>query len=150
MSAAPALSHHAFSTGLGRRAAAGVAGGLAGGLVFGVLMAMMGMLPVIASLVGSSSALTGVGIHLLISVTIGLGLTVLFGNGLLTGYRKGAVVGLRYGIIWWVLGPLMIMPVMMGMPPFALNLAAALSLMGHMVYGVILALVAVRVLKKRV
>ncbi|MDJ0356797.1 hypothetical protein [Paenarthrobacter sp. PH39-S1] len=54
MSTAPALSHHAFSTGLGGRAATGVAGGL----VFGVLMAMMGMSPVVASLVGSSSALT--------------------------------------------------------------------------------------------
>ncbi|MDQ0278828.1 putative membrane protein YagU involved in acid resistance [Arthrobacter silviterrae] len=134
---------------MGRRALAGVAGGLAGGIVFGMLMAMMGMLPMIASLAGSHSAWVGFGVHLVISVLIGLGLTVLFGNRLLTGYRRGAVFGLGYGIIWWVLGPLLIMPAMLGMPLFALDLTAVLSLMGHMIYGVILGLVAVRVIAAR-
>ncbi|MHB1172923.1 MAG: hypothetical protein ACYCZY_10625 [Lacisediminihabitans sp.] len=142
-------SAHVSSTSLARRAAAGVIGGLAGGLVFGTLMAMMGMLTVIASMVGSNSVWVGFGIHLMISVVFGLGLTVLFGNRLLTGYGKGALVGLGYGAIWWVLGPLMIMPIMLGMPLFAVNPTAALSLMGHMIYGVILALVAVRILKSR-
>lgn len=112
-------------------------------------MLWMGMLPVIASMVGSSSAVVGFGVHLMISVLIGLGLTVLFGNRFLTGYGRGALTGFGYGSIWWVLGPLMIMPVMMGMPLFALDLAALMSLMGHMVYGVILGLVAVRVLTSR-
>ena len=112
-------------------------------------MAMMGMLPVIASMVGSDSAVVGFGVHLMISVLIGLGLTVLFGNRFLTGYGRGALVGLGYGAIWWVLGPLMIMPVMMGMPLFAVDLTALMSLMGHLIYGVTLGLVAVRVLTGR-
>lgn len=149
MASASALPHRASTTGIGRRVVAGVAGGIAGGIVFGILMAMMGILPVIASMVGSSSAVVGFGVHLMISVLIGLGLTVLFGNRLLPGYGRGALIGLGYGAIWWVLGPLMIMPVMMGMPLFAVDLTAALSLMGHMIYGVILGLVAVRVLKSR-
>ncbi|WP_426975440.1 hypothetical protein ACQCSU_11775 [Pseudarthrobacter sp. O4] len=149
MSSASAVSHQGSVSGLGRRVAAGVAGGIAGGLVFGVLMAMMGMLPVIASMVGSSSAVVGFGVHLVISVFIGLGLTVLFGNRFLSGYGRGALTGLGYGAIWWVLGPLMIMPVMMGMPLFAVDLTALMSLMGHLIYGVILALVAVRVLKSQ-
>jgi len=128
---------------------AGVIGGILGGIVFGMLMAMMGMLPTIASMVGSSSPVVGFGVHLMISILIGLGLTVLFGNSLLTGYGRGALVGLGYGAIWWVLGPLMIMPLMMGMPLFALDAAALMSLMGHMIYGVILGLVAVRVLANR-
>ncbi|WP_226759765.1 hypothetical protein, partial [Arthrobacter sp. SO3] len=119
MASASALPHASASTGIGRRVMAGVSGGIAGGIVFGILMAMMGMLPVIASMVGSNSAVVGFGVHLMISVAIGLGLTVLFGNRLLTGYGRGALVGLGYGAIWWVLGPLMIMPVMMGMPVFA-------------------------------
>lgn len=136
-------------TGIGPRVLAGVAGGIAGGIVFGLLMAMMGMLPVIASMVGSTSAVAGFGVHLMISVMIGLGLTVLFGNRLLNGFGRGALVGLGYGAIWWVLGPLMIMPAMMGMPLFAVDLTALMSLMGHVIYGVILGLVAVRVLKSR-
>ncbi|MDJ0314155.1 hypothetical protein [Arthrobacter sp. H35-D1] len=152
MATASALTHSSPSSSLGRRVLGGVAGGLAGGIVFGMMMAMMammGMLPTIASMVGSSSAVVGFGVHLMISVLIGLGLTVLFGNRLLTGYRRGALVGVVHGAIWWVLGPLMIMPAMMGMPLFALNPTAVLSLMGHMVFGAILGLVAVRVIAGR-
>ena len=149
MATASALTHSSTSSSLGRRVLGGVAGGLAGGIVFGMMMAMMGMLPTIASMVGSSSAVVGFGVHLMISVLIGLGLTVLFGNRLLTGYRRGALVGVVHGAIWWVLGPLMIMPAMMGMPLVALNPTAVLSLMGHMVFGAILGLVAVRVIAGR-
>lgn len=149
MASASALSRPTSGTGIGRRVLAGVAGGIAGGIVFGVLMVMMGMLPVIASMVGSTSAVAGFGVHLMISMLIGLGLTVLFGNRLLNGFGRGALVGLGYGAIWWVLGPLMIMPAMMGMPLFAVDLTALMSLMGHVIYGVILGLVAVRVLKSR-
>ncbi|MET3707306.1 hypothetical protein [Arthrobacter sp. UYEF6] len=149
MASASALSRPTSATGIGRRVLAGVAGGIAGGIVFGMLMAMMDMLPVIASIVGSASAVVGFGVHLMISVMIGLGLTVLLGNRFLTGYGRGALVGLGYGAIWWVLGPLMIMPVMMGMPLFTVDLTALMSLMGHMIYGVILGVVAVRVLKSR-
>ncbi|MDJ0358273.1 hypothetical protein [Paenarthrobacter sp. PH39-S1] len=149
MASALALTHSSISSGLGKRVLAGVSGGLAGGIVFGMLMAMMGMLPMIASMVGSSSAVVGFGVHLMISVLIGLGLTVLFGNRPLTGYRRSALVGLAYGAIWWVLGPLMIMPAMLGMPLFAVSLTAVLSLMGHMIFGAILGLVAVRVIAGR-
>ena len=83
-----------LSAPLGRRILAGVIGGLAGGVVFGMLMAIMGMLPVIASMVGSTSPGVGFAMHLMISIVIGLGLTVLFGNRLLTGYGRGVLVGL--------------------------------------------------------
>lgn len=133
---------------MGRRVSAGVIGGLAGGLVFGVMMAMTGMLPMVASLIGSDSAVVGFGLHLVNSVVIGLGLTVILG-GMLTSYSRGAVIGLLYGALWWVLGPLLIMPLMLGMPLFAINTTALMSLLGHLVYGLILAVVAVRVLKGR-
>ena len=149
MASASALTQRTSSSGINRRMLAGVLGGIAGGLVFGMLMAMMGMLPVIASMVGSTSAMVGFGVHLMISVLIGLGLTVLFGNRLLTNYGRGALVGLAYGAIWWVLGPLMMMPVMMGMPLFVVDLTAMMSLLGHLIYGAILGLVAVRVLTSR-
>ena len=143
----PAAHHpHAFSHNFGRRAAAGAIGGVAGGLVFGFLMAMMGMLPMIAMMAGSDSAAVGFGIHLMISVLIGWGLTVPFA-GLLTSYGRAALIGLAYGAFWWILSPLVIMPAMLGMPMFMIDTAAMWSLAGHLAYGAILALVAVRVLK---
>lgn len=141
-----AQPHHAFTLHLGRRITAGAVGGVAGGLVFGVLMTMMGMLPVIASMVGSDSAAVGFGVHMVISILIGWGLTVPF-SGLLTSYGRAALIGLAYGALWWVLGPLLIMPMMLGMPLFMIDASAGWSLMGHLIYGVILALVAVRILK---
>ena len=134
---------------LGRRTFAGLIGGIAGGVMFGALMAMMGMLPMIASMVGSNSPLIGFAVHILMSIMIGLGLTVIFGNLLLTSYPRGIVVGLGYGAIWWVLGPLVVMPMMFGMPLFTVDTTALFSLMGHLIYGVILGAVAVRILKHR-
>ncbi|WAH97384.1 hypothetical protein [Arthrobacter sp. MMS18-M83] len=145
----PVARHpHLSAFHLSRRVTAGVTGGIAGGLVFGLLMAMMGMLPMVASLVGSTSAWAGFGIHMVISVLVGLGLTVPFA-GVLGSYGRGVLVGLGYGAVWWVLGPLVIMPAILGMPLFMVNMMAGLSLMGHLAYGATLALVAVRVLKGR-
>jgi uncharacterized membrane protein YagU involved in acid resistance len=134
---------------IGRRAFAGLLGGIAGGIMFGVLMAMMGMLPTIASMVGSNSPVVGFLIHIAMSIMIGLGLTVLFGNLLLTSYPRGIIVGMVYGAIWWVLGPLMVMPMMFHMPLFAIDTTALFSLMGHLIYGAILGGVAVRILTHR-
>jgi uncharacterized membrane protein YagU involved in acid resistance len=151
MSTAQSVTHKpaTLSATFGRRILAGVLGGLAGGVVFGMLMAMMGMLTTIASMIGSDSPWVGFGMHLMISVLIGLGLTILFGNRLLTGYGRGLLVGMVYGAIWWVLGPLVMMPLMLGMPVFSMDMTTIFSLMGHLIYGAILGLVAVRILKSR-
>lgn len=118
----------------------GVLGGLAGGVVFGMLMAVMGMLPMIASLLGSKSTLVGLMVHLVISA----GLGVLF--GLVLGQRverlgTGLGLGALYGLVWWVLGPLVIMPLMLGMGTqfgTAFSGSNLMSLMGHLIFGVIL------------
>ncbi len=59
-------------------------------------------------------------------------------------YRSTTGWGLLYGVIWWVLGPLMIMPTMMGMGlqfGAALSGPMLLSLVGHLVYGAVTGLV---------
>lgn len=149
---APAPTPTRFRTspldGLQTRLLASLVGGLLGGIVFGMLMAVGGMLPAIASMVGSSSAVVGFGVHLVISVLIGWGLTVLFAP-MLTGFARGAVIGLGYGAVWWVLGGLVMMPLMMGMPMFVLDTAAWMSLMGHLIYGAILGVTATAVLRRR-
>lgn len=56
---------------------------------------------------------------------------------------------MAYGVFWWVLGALILMPLMLGMPLFVVDTMALFSLMGHLAYGLILGLVAVRVLRGR-
>ena len=118
----------------------GIYGGLAGGVVFGVMMGLMGMLPMIGSMVGIPSAWVGFGVHLAISATIG----VTFGVALeATGLRAGVWTGSVYGLAWWVLGPLTLMPLFMGMG-LGVNwhmgaMAQAMpSLVGHLIFGSIL------------
>jgi uncharacterized membrane protein YagU involved in acid resistance len=45
-----------------------------------------------------------------------------------------------YGIIWWVLGALILMPIMLGMNAMVLQIGDMqwMSLIGHIVFGVIL------------
>ncbi|TYD00753.1 hypothetical protein FQ377_02495 [Arthrobacter echini] len=111
-------------------------------------MFMMGMLPMIASLVGSTSVAVGFIVHLLISVLIGLALTLL-GAGLLDGTLRSALLGVVYGALWWVLGPLLLMPAALRMPVLTVDGSSLASLMGHVIYGLILGLIAAGVLRRR-
>jgi hypothetical protein len=120
----------------------GMYGGLAAGLVFGIMMAMMGMLPMIAQMASSSSPAVGFGIHLIISAIIGAIFALIVGDRLRT-FGSLVSAGLVYGLVWWVLGPLTLMPLMMGMGvgvnwTSAAMSAAMPSLVGHLVYGGIL------------
>jgi uncharacterized membrane protein YagU involved in acid resistance len=136
---------------LGRRIVGGVVGGVAGGLVFGAMMAAMGMLPMVASVVGSNSALIGFLYHMFNSVVIGAIFGLLFGAQGRT-YGLGAALGLLYGAIWWVLGPMILMPLMLGM---GLQFGAAftppmlMSLVGHLLYGLITGVVYVAYTHRR-
>ena len=124
-----------------QRARAGAIAGIAGGIVFGMMMGMMGMLPVIAGMVGSSSAIVGFAVHLVMSAMIGAGFGVVLGT-LATTTSRGVTAGAAYGMAWWVIGPLTVMPLMMGQGLGAAWTASAVmaaipSLMGHVIYGVI-------------
>jgi uncharacterized membrane protein YagU involved in acid resistance len=124
---------------------AGAAGGLAGGVVFGVVMATMGMLPMVGMLVGREDAFIGLGVHMVISLVIGLGYAVVLGS--LRASRQpstGWLTGGAYGFVWWILGPLLLMPIMLGMGPMfaeAFSEANLMSLGGHLAYGVVLGVV---------
>lgn len=122
---------------------AGVLAGLIAGVVFGAMMGMMGMLPMIAKLIGGSSALLGFVLHLVVSAVIGLIFSIFLGHAAVDK-AKGIMLGLVYGLIWWFLGPLIIMPVLLGMGVqlSAQGMQMALpSLWGHLVYGFILGLI---------
>jgi uncharacterized membrane protein YagU involved in acid resistance len=120
----------------------GVYGGLAGGVVFGAMMGMMGMLPMIGQMVGSPTALVGFLVHMVNSAIIGAGFAVVFSK-FVHGIGSGLSAGVAYGSAWWILGPLTLMPLFMGMGlgvNWNATAAAAMlpSLAGHMMYGAIL------------
>ncbi len=131
--------------------AAGIVGGLIAGVVFGMMMAVMTaptpdgmrmpMMAMVAKVVRSESLAAGWLYHLFNSAVIG----ALF--GWLLGGRVGSVGsglgwGALYGVAWWVLGGLILMPMLLGMPAFAplrmMPMVAMGSLVGHLIYGLIL------------
>ncbi|MGH3713182.1 MAG: DUF6789 family protein [Micromonosporaceae bacterium] len=122
------------------RLVAGVVGGLTGGVIFGILMQMMGMMPMVAMLVGSKAVAVGWLVHLFNSALFGAIYAVLFGTWA-DRLGPGAGLGLVYGVIWWILGALLIMPLWLGMAAFQFNTMAWQSLMGHLLYGLALGVV---------
>lgn len=120
----------------------GALGGVAGGLIFGAMMGMMGMLPMIGSMVGQPTVAVGFALHMINSTIIGAGFAVVLGR-FVNGTRSAVAAGLAYGGAWWILGPLTLMPLFMGMGVgvnWTATAAAAMlpSLVGHLMFGGIL------------
>ena len=110
---------------------------LAGGMVFSVVMWQTGFLPSVADLVGSSSPVAGFVVHLAIAGIIGLSYGILFRR---QSYDLGSALGwgVSYGFFWAVLGPLTLMPVLLGgTPQWTAEAAASVfpNLIGHIGYG---------------
>jgi hypothetical protein len=130
---------------LPRALTVGAIAGLAGGIVFGALMAMQGMLPMIAALVGADSGTIGLVVHLAISAAAGLalGAAVSIAPVLTATPVVAAVAGALYGVIWWVGGALIAMPTMLGMGEMVLVIGdmQVMSLVGHLIFGVATGLV---------
>jgi uncharacterized membrane protein YagU involved in acid resistance len=104
--------------------------------------ARMPMMAMVAKVVRSDSMLMGWLYHLFNSAVIG----AIFGwiAGHVSGYARGLGWGALYGAAWWVIGGLVLMPVLLGMPAFAplmmrpMRPVATGSLLGHLMYGLIL------------
>lgn len=131
-----------------QRIGAGVVGGLAGGVLFGVMMHMMGMIGMVGGLVGQEGAGVGWVVHLVIAAAIGAGYGATFGQ-LDHTWGRAAGFGALYGLVWWVLGPLLIMPAWLGMPVLQVGTPQMFSLVGHLAYGLVTGLVVAGVLRQR-
>lgn len=118
--------------------AQGAAASLVGGLLFSLVMAATGVLPVVAMLIGAPpSPVIGFVVHLVISALIGMSYGVLFQHEA-PNLGSGVAWGLLYGLIWWFVGPLTLMPVLLGRPfVWTTEVAHTLlpSLIGHLIYG---------------
>ncbi len=116
--------------------------GLAGGAAFGVLMQAMGMMKMVGMLVGNEAAIVGWLVHLAISAFVGATFVLLFGR-FLGSLPRAILVGMAYGVIWWVLGALILLPLRLGMSPFGMSTTSVMSLLGHLVFGAVTGAVAV-------
>jgi uncharacterized membrane protein YagU involved in acid resistance len=115
----------------------GAAASLAGGLLFSLVMVATGFLPKVASLVGGTSPALGFVVHMGISTLIGMSYGVLF-NYEASDFGSGVAWGLVYGLAWWFIGPLTLLPILLG-GSFTWTTEAASaalpSLIGHLIYG---------------
>jgi len=99
----------------GKPLLAGAAAGLIAGAVMGVMIIVMmggtqdGTINKIAALYGGQSAALGFGAHLIHSALIGALFGLLF-KSYARSKISATIAGLVYGFIWWILGPLFIMP----------------------------------------
>ncbi|MCH7230913.1 hypothetical protein L0U85_08630 [Glycomyces sp. L485] len=121
------------------RAVPGIVGGLIGGVAFGILMQIEDMLPMVAMLIGQTSIVMGWAVHLVISAGLGLGYVVIVGP-MVKNVGTGLATGLIWGVVWWMLGALVLMPLFLGMNEmvFVIETMQWKSLMGHLIYGLIL------------
>jgi uncharacterized membrane protein YagU involved in acid resistance len=130
------------STTLSSVAGKGILAGLAGGLIFGLMMAMMNMLPMVGMLVRQESAVVGFIVHMLISAFIGAVYGVVISRFPSNG-TTAIAGGIVNGIVWWVLGALVMMPLLLGMSNmvFVIGQMQWMSLLGHIIYGLVTAFV---------
>src|SRR5262249_23358837 len=121
----------------------GAAASLAGGSLFSLVMMAVGFLPKVAGLVGGASPALGFAVHMLISALIGMSYGLLFRHEA-PDFGSGVAWGLVYGLIWWFVGPLTLMPILLGGTfTWTTEAAGALlpSLIGHLIYGAATAVV---------
>ncbi|MCI0521582.1 MAG: hypothetical protein L0Z70_15165 [Chloroflexi bacterium] len=136
MSAAVLGQKGSLST--GKLVTAGAIAGLAGGVVFGMMMGMMGMLPMVGMLVRQENAVIGFIVHMIISAFIGAVYGLVAGRLALNAV-SALVGGVINGVVWWVLGALALMPLLLGMTQmiFVIGQAQWMSLLGHLIYGLV-------------
>jgi hypothetical protein len=121
----------------------GITAGFVGGLASLPIMMATGVLPKIAGVSPNFAGFRPILIHLAVSAVIGMSYGLLFRN---ETSSSGSSVGWGwlFGLIWWYLGPLTLLPLLLtGVCDWSTNAVSALlpSLLGHLIYGVVTALV---------
>src|ERR687892_742630 len=127
---------------LPRAVVVGGLAGLIGGWAFSKWMAQVNFFPLIAGLVNSDSIMVGVTLHFIFAVIIGASFGVLFQRDV-RGFGSSMGWGAGYGIFWWFLGPLTILPIWQGHQlDWSYQRGSLLfgSLVGHIIYGLIVGL----------
>jgi hypothetical protein len=117
--------------------------GIIGGGAFGKWMAQVNFFPLVAGLVNSNAMMVGMTLHFFFAVIIGATFGVLFQRDV-RGYGSSMGWGAAYGLFWWFLGPLTILPKWQGLSldwTYGRGRALFGSLVGHIIYGLIVGLI---------
>ncbi len=121
----------------------GAFAGLVGGLVSSPILIAAGVLSSVGGLDTHLSGFQGFLLHLLVSALIGATYGLLFRNEAST-LGLGVMWGWLFGLIWWYIGPMTLLPLLLtGACDWRVSAASALlpSLTGHLIFGATTALV---------
>src|SRR5262249_2361714 len=138
---APGAAPRPFS--LPRALVGGGVAGVVSGWAFGGGVGAGNFYPLGAGLGPSRSPPLGMALPFLVAVVIGASFGLLFQPDV-RGLGSSMGWGLGYGIFWWFLGPLTLLPLLQGQPlDWSYEHASDLygSLVGHIVYGLLVGLV---------
>jgi hypothetical protein len=128
---------------LSRAVVVGGLAGILGGWAFGQWMAKVNHFPLIAGLIHLSSPNAGVALHFVFAFIIGASFGMLFQRDV-RGYGSCLGWGFGYGIFWWFLGPMTLMPLWQGRNldwSYLHGQELYGSLVGHVVYGLIVGVI---------
>jgi len=123
-----------------------VVGGFSGviaALIFETWMSAGNFFPLVGGLMQGGSRVVGVSLHFLLAILIGVIFGLLFQRDLY-GYGSSMGWGVGFGIFWWFLGPLTLIPLAQGMKlDWSVESASDAfgTLVGHIWYGLIVGIV---------
>lgn len=115
----------------------GVVASLVGVVGFGLVLWETGQLRTVAGLVGRSDPIAGSIVHLTVGAVIGGSYGLLFAHES-PDIGAGVLWGTVYGLVWWLVGALTLLPLLSGAPVGWTADAVATAfplLIGHVVYG---------------
>ena len=115
----------------------GALAGLGGGLLSAPILVATGVLSKVAGLETTLSGVGGLTVHLVVSALVGMTYGLLFRNEA-SSLGLGVAWGWLFGLIWWYLGQITLLPLLLtGICDWRAEAVAALlpSLMGLLVYG---------------
>ena len=121
----------------------GAIAGLIGGLVSMPVMIATGVLPKVAGVDSTLLGLRGVFIHLSVSAAIGMTYGLLFRDEA-SAHGDAIIWGWLFALIWWYLGPMTLLPLLLtGVCDWSTDAASTLlpSLLGHLIYGAVTAFI---------
>jgi uncharacterized membrane protein YagU involved in acid resistance len=119
--------------------AAGAAAGLVAGIPLGIIMQATDVMPMVGDLISDPSTGLGWLVHLFNSALFGAIFALLFSRWI-SKTSRAIGLGLLYGLAWWVVGALWIMPAWLGMSEMIFEVGDDQwwSLVGHLLYGLLL------------
>jgi hypothetical protein len=121
----------------------GALAGLIGGLVSSPVLIATGVLSTVAGVDTHLSGARGFFLHLVVSVLVGMTYGLLFRHEA-SSVGLGVMWGWLFGLIWWYIGPMTLLPLLLtGECDWRASAASALlpSAIGHLIYGASTALV---------